>query len=100
MPKPRWPKLITHCAMFTDVSTCLDIFPELWATSLRLTSLIQCRSACLTTSRGRLSPSWRRSNGTTPTIESWYPCLLTRTAHEEISSTKKFLNGMGRRKRR
>jgi hypothetical protein len=29
MPKPRWPKLITHCAMFTDVSTCLDIFPEL-----------------------------------------------------------------------
>jgi hypothetical protein len=54
----------------------------------------------LTTSRGRLSPSWRWSNGTTPTIKSRYRCLLTRTAYGKISHTKKFLNGMGRRKRR
>jgi hypothetical protein len=72
----------------------------LWVTSPSPTSFIQCRSACLTTSRSGFSTSWRRTNGSPSTMQSGYPCLLTTTSHQKISHTRKFLNGMGRRWRK
>jgi len=100
MPTPRQPMPNCRRAMFTEDSTCFDTFPVLCATSLSPTSSIQWRSACLTTSRSGFSTSWRRTNGLTNTMQSGYPCLLTRTSHQKISHMRKSLNGMGRRWRK
>jgi len=100
MPTPRQPMPNSRRAMFTEDSTCFDIFPVSWETSLSPTSSIQCRSACLITSRSGFSNSWRRTNGSTSTMQSGYPCLLTTTSHQKISHMKKFLNAMGRRWRK
>jgi len=96
MPTPRQPMLNYRRPIFTQDSTCLETFPVSWAPSLSPTSSIQCRSACLTTSSSVSSTSWRRTNGSTRTMLSGYPCLLTITSHQKTSHMKKFLNGMGR----
>jgi len=100
MPTPRQQMPNSRCAMFTGDSTCFDICHVLWATSLSTTSSIQCRSACLTASRSGFSTSWRRTNGSTSTMQSGYPWLLTTTSHQKISHMKKSLDGMGRRWRK
>jgi len=100
MPTPRQRMPNSGRAMFTEDSTCFDIFPVLWAFSRSPTSSIQCRSACLTTSRSGFSTSWRRTNSSTSTMESSYPCLLTTTSHQKISHMRMFLYGMGRRWRK
>jgi len=82
-PTPRQLMQNSRRAMFTMDSTCFDIFPVLWVTSLSPTSSIQCGSACLTTCRSRFSPSWRCTNGSTSTMQSGYPCLLTMTSHQK-----------------
>jgi len=56
-------------AMFTEDSMCFDVFPVLWATFLSPTSPIQYRLSCLTTSRSGFSTSWRRTNGSTSTMQ-------------------------------
>jgi len=76
----------THRAMFSEDSTCFDIFPVSWATSLSPTSSIQCISACLTTSRSGFSTAWRCTNASTSTMQSGYLCLLTMTSHQKITT--------------
>jgi len=83
MPTPRLPMPNSRRAMFTEVSTCFDIFPISWATSQILTSSILCRLASLTTSRCEFSTPWRCTNGSTCTIQSGYPFLLTTTSHQK-----------------
>jgi hypothetical protein len=78
--------------MSTEDSMCFDIFPALWATSRSPNSSIQCRSACLTTSRCESSTSWRHMNSFTSTMQSGYPCLLTTTLHHKVSHMRKFPN--------
>jgi len=97
MPTPRQPMPNTCCIMVTEDSTCLKVFPVSLATSLSPTSSIQCRLACLTTSRSGFSTSGRHTNRSASTMPSGYPCLLTTTSHQKISHMKKFLNGMERR---
>jgi len=84
MPTPRQPMPNSRPAMFTEDSKCFDIFPMLWVNSLSLTSSIQFRSACMTTSRSAFSTSWRRMNGSTSTMQSGYPCLRTITSHQKM----------------
>jgi len=100
MPTARQPMPNSRHAMFTEDSTCFDIFPASWATSLSPTCSIQCRSACLTSSRSGFSTSWRGTNGSTSKMQSGYPCLLTTTSNQKISHMKKFLNGIGSRWRK
>jgi len=100
MPTPKQPMPTSRCAMFTEDSTCFDIFPVSWATSRSLTSSILCRSACLTTSRSGFSTTWRRTNGSTSTMQSGYPFLLTTTSHKKVSHMRKILNRMRRRWRK
>jgi len=100
MPTPRQPMLNSRHAMFTENSTCFDIFLVLWVTSLNPTSSIQCRSACMTTSRSWFSTSWRHTNGSTSKMQSGYLCLLATTSHQKICHIRKFLHGMGRKWRR
>jgi len=57
MPTLRQRMPNSRRAMFTEDSTCFDIFPVFWAISRSPTSSIQCRSACLTTSRSGFSTS-------------------------------------------
>jgi hypothetical protein len=97
MPTPWQPVSNSRHAMFTEDSMGFDTVPVLLATALSPTSSIQCRSSCLTTSRGGLSTSSRRTNGSTSPMQSGYPCLLTTTSHQKISHIMNFLNGMGRR---
>ena len=97
MPTPRRPMQNSHRARFTEDSMCFDIFLVLWATSLSPTFSIECRSACLITSRSGFSTLWRRTNGSTSTMHCYYPHLHTMTSYHKISHMRKFLNGMGRR---
>jgi len=97
MPTPRQLVWNSRRAMFTEDSAFFDIFPVSWATSRSLTSPIQCRSACLTTSTSWFSTSWRRMNGLASSMESGYLSLLTTTSHQNISHMRKFLHGIGRR---
>jgi len=96
MATPRQPMPNSCRAMFTKHSTCCDIFPVSWTTSLSPTSSIQCNLGCLTTCRSGFSTSWSHTNGSTSTMQSGYPCLLTTTSHQIISHMKMFLNAMGR----
>jgi len=57
MPTRRQQMRNSRRAMFTEDSTCFDIFPVSSGTSLSPTSSRQCRSACLTTSRSGFSTS-------------------------------------------
>jgi len=57
MKIPREPMPNSRGAMFTEDSTYFNIFPVLIATSLSPTSSIQCRLACMTTSRSGFSTS-------------------------------------------
>jgi len=100
MRTARRPMLSSRSAMFTEESMCFNILAVSLGTSLSLNSSIQCRSACLTTSRSGFSTSWRCTNGSTSTMKSDYPCLLTMTSHHKISHMRKFLNGKGRRWRK
>jgi len=86
-------------AMFTEDSTCFNIFPVLWATCRSPTCSIDSKSACLTFRSG-FSTSRRRMNSPTSTMQSGYPCLLTTTWQQKMSHMRKFLNGMGRRWRK
>jgi len=94
------PRPNSRCSIFTEDSTCFDIFPVLWATSLSPTSSIQCRLVCLTTSRRGYSTSWRCTKCSTSTMQAGYPCLLTTTSHQKISHKEvsqcngKKMNGM------
>ena len=96
MPTPMQPMPNFRRAMFTLDWTYFDILPVLSTTSLNLTSSIQWGSACMTTSSSGFSTSWRPANGSTSTMQSAYPCLLTMTSPQKISQRKKFLNGMER----
>ena len=87
----------SHCSIFTWDSAFFKIFPVSWGTSQSPTSSIQCRSACITTSRSGFSTSWRHTNRSTSTMQSGYLCLLTTTLHQKISHMRKFLNWMGMR---
>jgi len=100
IPTPREPMPNSRHAMFTEYSTYFIMLRVFWATSLSLTSSIQTRSACLTTSRSGFSTSWSCTNGSTSTMQSGYPCLLTTTSHQKISHMRKFLNWMRRRWRK
>ena len=100
MPTPRQPMPNSRCTMSTKDSTCINIYPVLWATSRSQTSSIQCRSVCWATSRSGFSTSGRYTNGSTSTMQSGYPCLPTRTSHQKISHMRKFLSGLGRRWRK
>jgi hypothetical protein len=62
-------------------------------TSRSPTSSIQCRLACLTIFRSAFSPSSRRTNSVTSTMQSGYPCLLTMTSHQKIHQPKTFPSG-------
>ena len=86
MPTPRQPMPNSHRAMFTEDSMFLDIFHVSWATSWSPTFSIKCRLACLAISRSGLSTSWRRTNGSTSTMQYGYPCLLTMTSHQKTKS--------------
>jgi len=97
MPTPRQLMPNSPRAMFTEDSTCFDLFPVTWVTSRSLTSSIQCRSASLITSRSGFSTSSRCRNSSTSTMQYGYLCLLTTTSHHKLSHMRKFLNGMGRR---
>jgi len=100
MPTPRQPMLNSCRAMFTEDSTRFDIFHVSLVPSQSPTSSIQCRLAYLTTSRSGFSTSWGHTNGSTSTMQSGYPCLITMTSHHKIILMRKSLNGMGRRWRR
>jgi len=96
MPTPIEPMPNCRHTMFTEDSTCFDIFLISWVTSRSPTSYIQCRSACLTTCRGGFSSSRRRTHSSTCTMQSGYPCLLTTTWHQRLSHMRKFLHWMRR----
>jgi len=83
-------QLVTNScrAMFTEDSTCFDIIPILWVITWSPTCSIQCRSACLTTSRSGFSTSWTHTNGSKCTMQSGSPCLLTTTSHQKASHLK------------
>jgi len=100
MPTPRQPIRSTRRAMCMEDSMCLDQFPVSWLTSWSLTSSIEWRSACLTACRGGFSTAWRHTNGSTTSMPTGYPCLLTTTSHQQMSHMRKFLNGMGKRWRK
>jgi len=97
MPTPRQLMPNSRPTMSTKDSKCFNIFPLSWATSWSVNASIQCRSACLTSSRSEVSATCRLTNSWIRTMPSGYPCLLTKTSHHQISHMKKFLNGMGRR---
>jgi len=97
MPIPGQPMQNSRLAMFTKDSTCFDIFPASWATTRSLSSSIQWRSACLSSSRSGFLTSWTRADGWTSTMQSGYPSLLSTTSHQNICYMRQFLNGMGRR---
>lgn len=65
IPTPRQLAPNSPCAMFTENSTCFDIFPVLCTTCRGSTSIITCRSASLITSRSRFSTSRRDTNSST-----------------------------------
>jgi hypothetical protein len=96
MPRHRQPMPNTLHAMFTENSTFDVIFLDLWETSQSPTSSIQWKSACLITSRIRLSPSCKGKNGTTSTMQYNYPYLLTPTSHEKLSHMRIIPNGIER----
>jgi len=84
MPTPRQLMLYSRPSMFTEESTCFDIFPVSYMIPWSLTSSIQCSSACLTTSRSGFSTSWRHTKVSTSTMQSVYPCMLTTTSYQKI----------------
>jgi len=94
MPTPRQPMCNSGRTMFTQDSTCMDIFPVSWVTSRSLSSSIQCTSASLTSSRCGCSTSLRCKNRSTSTMKSGYLCPLTMTSHIKISHMRNFFNGM------
>jgi len=100
MPTPRQPMWNSCYAIFTEDSTCFSIFPVLWVPSQRLTSFIQCRSACLTTSRYGFSTSGIHTNGLKRKMQYCYPCLLLMTSYQQRSHMIKIPNGMGMRWRK
>jgi len=81
--------------MFTEDSTCFNWFPVSYATSCSPTSSIQCRLAFLNIYRTGYSTSWRRTKGSTSTMQCGYSCLITTSSQQNISHMRKFLNGMG-----
>ena len=88
MPTPRQPMPNSHCAMFSEDSTCFYIFPVSWVASWSPTSSLQCRLACLFTSRSGFSTSWRGANSSTSTMQYGNLCLLTTTSHQQLSHMK------------
>jgi len=77
IPRQQMPN--SSCAMCPLVSTCFNRFTVLWVLSLSLTSSIKDRLECWTTSRSWFSTAWRCMNGSTITLQSHYPSLLTTT---------------------
>ena len=100
MQTPRQPMANSRSAVLTEDSMCFNIFPISWEIFLSLTCFIQCRSASLTTSSSGFSTSCRRTNSSTSTMQSGFPCLLTTTSHQKKSHMKKYVHGMGRRWRK
>jgi hypothetical protein len=100
MSSPSQPMPNSDRTMFTNDSTCFDLFPLMWPTSRSPTSSTKCRSACLTISWCKFFTLWRHTNSSTSTSQAEYPWLLTTTSHKKIRHVKQFLNGMGRRWRK
>jgi len=99
-PTARQAMPTSHHTIFTENSSCFNIFPVMWATSLSPTSSIQYWSACLTTTRSGISTAWRCTNRSTSSMQSGYLYLHTTTSHAKISHMRKFLNWMERRWRK
>jgi hypothetical protein len=97
----QWqPMLNFHHALLTEDSMFFEILPVLYVTSYWLTSSRKCWSACSTTLRRGFCTWWRRTNRSTCTMPSNYPCLLMTSSQETICQLRTFLNGMGRRWRK
>jgi hypothetical protein len=100
MSKPRLQVQNSRQPMFTNNWTGFDRFPVSWPNSLSLTFSIQCKFAWFTTSWIGYFTTWTSTNGSTSSMQSAYPCLLTTTSHYTICHVRMFLNWIGMRWRK